>query len=66
MELIRSEKSKTVHLDSPIPVFLLYATAFPAYDDDIIEFRKDIYNRDAVILKGLRENFKRKKRHITE
>jgi murein L,D-transpeptidase YcbB/YkuD len=66
MDLIRSEKIKTVHLESPIPVLLLYATAFPAYDDDIIEFRKDIYNRDEAILQGLRETFRRKKRHITE
>lgn len=66
MELIRSEKTKTVHLKTPVPVLLLYATAFPAYEDDIIEFRKDIYNRDAAILKGLRDTFRRKKRHVTE
>jgi murein L,D-transpeptidase YcbB/YkuD len=65
-DLIKSEKTKTVHLDSSIPVLLLYATAFPAEDDNIIEFRKDIYSRDAAILKGLREKFKRKKRHLTE
>ncbi|MCK4824049.1 L,D-transpeptidase family protein [bacterium] len=64
MELIRSEKTKTVHLKTPISVLLLYATAFPAYEDDIIEFRKDIYNRDAAILKGLQDTFRRKKRHV--
>ena len=65
MELIRSEKTKTVHLKTPIPVLLLYATAFPAYEDDIIVFRKDIYNRDAAILKALQDTFRRKKRHVT-
>jgi len=66
MELVRSEKTKTVHLTDPIPVLLLYATAFPAADENIVEFRKDIYNRDKAILVGLRDTFKRKKRHLTE
>jgi murein L,D-transpeptidase YcbB/YkuD len=65
-ELIRSKKTKTVHLDSSIPVLLLYATAFPSQDENVIEFRKDIYNRDSAILKGLREDFKRRKRHLSE
>jgi len=65
-ELIRSKKTKTVHLDSSIPVLLIYATAFPSQDEDVIEFRKDIYNRDSAILKGLREDFKRRKRHLSE
>jgi murein L,D-transpeptidase YcbB/YkuD len=66
MELVGSEKTKTVHLKNPIPVLLLYATAFPAADENIIEFRKDIYNRDQAILKGLRDTFKRKRRHLIE
>jgi murein L,D-transpeptidase YcbB/YkuD len=64
-DLIKSQKTKTVHLKSSIPVLLLYATAFPSEDDDIIEFRKDIYNRDAAILNSLREDFKRKIRHLS-
>jgi len=63
-ELVDSKKTKTVHLKEPIQVLLLYATAFPAIDEDVIEFRKDIYNRDAAILKGLRDTFRRKKRHM--
>jgi murein L,D-transpeptidase YcbB/YkuD len=49
-----------------ISVLLLYTTAFTAYEDDIIEFRKDIYNRDAAILKGLQDTFSRKKRHLID
>jgi murein L,D-transpeptidase YcbB/YkuD len=63
-EVLKSQKTKTVYLKRPISVFLLYATAFPSLDDNSINFRSDVYNRDAAVLKGLQEPFKRKKRHI--
>jgi murein L,D-transpeptidase YcbB/YkuD len=65
-ELIDSGKTKTVYLKKPIPVLILYATAFPSLEDDFIQFRKDVYSRDQVILEELREPFKRKERHLRE
>jgi len=63
--LIKSEKTQTVYLNEPIPVLLLYATAFPANEtDDILCFREDIYKRDKVVIEGLKEQFRRKKRHL--
>jgi len=63
-QLIQSGESKTVYLKKPIPVLLLYATAFPSLEDDTIHFREDIYNRDQPILRELQEPFKRKERHL--
>jgi murein L,D-transpeptidase YcbB/YkuD len=63
-QLISSEKMKTVYLNQPITVLLLYATAFPDLQEEQIYFRNDIYDRDQKILKELREPFKRKERHL--
>jgi len=64
-DMVKSKKTRTVYLDNPLPVLLLYATAFPANrSDDIISFREDIYNRDQAILKELKGQFRRKKRHL--
>jgi murein L,D-transpeptidase YcbB/YkuD len=64
--LIESEKSKTVYLKKPVPVLILYSTAFPNIDDEFIQFRNDVYNRDPAVLRQLQEPFKRKKRHMRE
>ena len=63
-EVLKSQKTKTIYLKRPVSVFLIYATAFPSLDLKSIGFRSDVYNRDAAVLKGLQEPFKRKKRHI--
>ena len=63
-EVLKSTKTKTVYLKRPVSVFLLYATTFPNLDYSSISFRKDVYNRDPAVLKGLQEPFKRKKRHV--
>jgi len=65
-QLIETGKTKTVYLNKPIPVLLLYATAFHTLDDDYVHFRNDVYNRDHAILKELQEPFKRKERHLGE
>ena len=64
--LIETGKTKTVYLNKPIPVLLLYATAFHTLDDDYVHFRNDVYDRDHAILKELQEPFKRKERHLGE
>ncbi|UCH84199.1 MAG: L,D-transpeptidase family protein, partial [Candidatus Latescibacterota bacterium] len=61
--VIESAKTKTVHLDQPIPVFLLYWTAF-VEDDGMVHFREDIYGRDKPILDELGGEFQVRERHI--
>jgi murein L,D-transpeptidase YcbB/YkuD len=62
-QLIESAKTKTVHLDKPLPVFLLYWTAFVNYDGTV-HFREDIYERDKPILKDLDSGFRARDRHM--
>ena len=49
-------KTTTVSLDKPVTVILLYWTVNTTEKGDII-FKKDIYNRDAAILAGLKRPF---------
>ncbi len=65
-ELIESGKTKTVYLKKPVPVLILYATAYPSLEDEFVQFRNDVYSRDQLILKELQEPFKRKERHLKE
>ena len=62
-QLIESAETKTVHLDKPLPVFLLYWTAFVTFEG-MVHFREDIYNRDDPILKDLDGEFRARDRHI--
>jgi murein L,D-transpeptidase YcbB/YkuD len=48
-------KTVTVTLKHPLPVLLLYWTAFPWGHGGEVAFAKDIYGRDARILKALGE-----------
>jgi murein L,D-transpeptidase YcbB/YkuD len=48
-------KTVTVTLKHPLPVLLLYWTAFPWGHGGDVAFAKDIYGRDARILKALGE-----------
>ena len=61
-QLIESAETKTVHLDQPLPVFMLYWTAFVRFDGTV-DFREDIYNRDQPILKDLDGEFQARDRH---
>jgi murein L,D-transpeptidase YcbB/YkuD len=56
-QVIESRKTTRVNLEEPIPVMLLYWTA--AVDEEgTVFFKKDVYNRDAPIIKGLDEPFR--------
>lgn len=48
----RGTTERTIHLRRPLPVHLLYWTAW-ADDDGTIHFRQDIYDRDTRVAAGL-------------
>jgi len=52
--VIAQRKERTVFLSKPIPVHLLYMTAW-AEEDGTVHFRRDIYNRDGPLLKALKQ-----------
>ena len=51
--LFESGETTTAYLNDPIPVYLVYFTAF-AVGDDVV-FRRDVYGRDQRIVDQLRE-----------
>jgi murein L,D-transpeptidase YcbB/YkuD len=56
-QVLASKKTTRVNLEKPIPVLLLYWTA-EVDEDGTVFFRKDVYNRDAKVVKGLDEPFR--------
>ena len=56
-QVIASKKTTRINIETPISVMLLYWTA-EVTDDGTVHFRKDVYNRDAPIIKGLDEPFR--------
>ena len=57
MEVIESGQSLTVRLPRPVPVLLLYSTAW-VEEDGTVYFTRDIYGRDQAVLEGLDSGFK--------
>jgi len=55
--LVDSQETRTVNLAKPVPVLILYWTAQPRPDGQVI-FRKDIYGRDAATLAALDSEFR--------
>lgn len=55
--LIDSGATRTVNLAKPVPVLILYWTAQPRPDGQVI-FRKDVYGRDAATLAALNSDFR--------
>lgn len=51
--LIDSGETRTLHLRRHLPVYLVYFTAF-ADADGAVQFRRDIYGRDAPLVAALR------------
>ena len=56
-QVVASKKNTRVNLENPITVMLLYWTAW-ADAEGTVFFRKDVYNRDPAIIKGLDEPFR--------
>ena len=55
-QVLNQGKPRTVNLPKPIPVHLLYMTAW-ADGDGTVYFRKDIYNRDQPLLLALKQQY---------
>ncbi|MDX1509199.1 MAG: L,D-transpeptidase family protein [Woeseiaceae bacterium] len=51
--LLKSPDTTTVYLKTPVPVYIVYFTAFVADDGDVA-LRRDVYGRDAVVIEALR------------
>ncbi len=51
--LLAATDTTTVYLKTPVPVYLLYFTAFVSDDGDVA-LRRDIYGRDKVLVDALR------------
>jgi L,D-transpeptidase YcbB len=49
-------KEQSIRLPSPVPVHLLYWTVFVG-EDGVVQFRNDIYGRDAKLAEALEELF---------
>jgi murein L,D-transpeptidase YcbB/YkuD len=52
--VIDQGEERTVSLAKPIPVHIVYLTAW-ASNDGLVYFRKDIYDRDQLLLAALRQ-----------
>ncbi len=55
--LIAKKETRTVNLKQPIPVLILYWTAQPRLDGQVV-FRADVYGRDPPTLAALNSNFR--------
>jgi murein L,D-transpeptidase YcbB/YkuD len=56
--VIDTGQTKTVYLNEPLPVLVLYWTVNPVTEDGKPEFLPDVYDRDGPILKALGEPFR--------
>ncbi len=54
LEALEEEKTRLIRVRKPIPVHVLYWTAWLG-DDGRMEFREDIYSRDAALVRALEE-----------
>ncbi|MDX1406307.1 MAG: L,D-transpeptidase family protein [Woeseiaceae bacterium] len=50
---LASGQTHTINLKTPVPVYLVYFTAF-ADDEGKVVFRRDVYARDRVVIESLR------------
>jgi murein L,D-transpeptidase YcbB/YkuD len=55
---VATQKTQTVNLALPVPVLILYWTAQPRPDGQVI-FRNDVYGRDPATLAALNGTFRR-------
>ena len=63
--VIESGRTRTVYLHEPVPVLLLYWTAWVGPDGQV-NFGHDLYDRDRLVQKGLASDFRFRKRPVFE
>lgn len=51
--LLASPETTTIYLKTPVPVYILYFTAFVTDDGDVV-LRRDVYGRDKALIDALR------------
>lgn len=59
-EAIRGRKTRWMQVAQPLPLYILYDTAFFPTSESLIHFRNDIYNYDQFLLTMMREEKDRK------
>ena len=52
-EIIAGEKRQVVSLKKPFPIYILYRTVIVSPENEEVNFRADIYGRDALLEKAL-------------
>jgi murein L,D-transpeptidase YcbB/YkuD len=62
---LASDQIKTVYLDTPLPVLLLYWTAWVS-PEGRLTFYPDVYERDGAVLAGLEQDFQFRDRVVLE
>jgi murein L,D-transpeptidase YcbB/YkuD len=62
--VIETRKTQTVMLPKHVPVLLFYWTVAALQPDGGVRFKRDPYKRDAVVLEGLNDDFKFRKRPV--
>ncbi len=62
-EVVASGKTQTIYLKKPLPVYILYWTAYPDLAGNF-HFRQDIYARDRRLLHALDGTTRARKHHI--
>jgi murein L,D-transpeptidase YcbB/YkuD len=55
--VIATKETRTVNLKQPVPVLILYWTAQPRSDGQVV-FRNDVYGRDPATLAALNSEFR--------
>jgi len=51
-QIVKSGERKWIYLDDPMPITMVYFTAFPD-EDGRLNFRKDVYGRDTALAEAL-------------
>ena len=52
-EIIAGRKRQVAVLEQPVPVYILYRTAYVNLEDNTLFFYEDIYGRDKLLAKAL-------------
>lgn len=52
--MLATGETQTIYLKKPLPTYIVYFTAF-SLDDGDVTFRRDIYGRDRLLIRALRD-----------